>query len=318
MNLAGATNATLILTNLQLPQFGDYNAIVSNVFGSVTSSVAILQLLQTPVITQTPSPVTTVAGENVTFTVVVTNTATLPITYRWIRAGSAFATNVLNTRTGSMTLLDVRTNATGFTNGPGTFRVVCVNAAGTVTSGNFTLTVLAAVVPAATTLPATNVTVAGATLTGLVNPNGATTWAGFEFGTNLSYGSSTPAVNLGNGTNALSLITVVSGLWPGATYHFRVVAGNSGGTNFGSNQTFVTTGPGSAPALFSPEKQGGQFSLSVATVNGATYYLERTTSLSDSNWNWTAVANVPGNGLVQSLSDLSATNSQSFYRVRVE
>ena len=315
VSLAAATNATLILTNLQLPQFGDYTAVVSNAFGSVTSSVATLILLQIPVITQTPSPVTTVAGENVTFTVVVTNTATLPITYRWIRAGSAFATNVLNSRTCSITIYNVRTNGTA-TNSPGSFRVGCTNAAGTVNSSTFALTVLPAVAPSAITLPATNVTAAAATLTSLVNPNGGTTWGSFEFGTDLSYGSSTPAVSMGSGTNSLSLSTVVSGLLPGATYHFRVVAGNSGGTNFGSDQTFVTTSPGLPPALFSLEKQGGLFSLSVVTVNGAIYYLERTTSLSDSNW--TAVANVPGNGLVQSLSDLSATNAHSFYRVRVE
>lgn len=315
-NVAGATNATLMLTNVQSPQFGDYTVAVSNAFGSATSSVATLNLLQTPVITQTPSPVTTVAGENVTFTVVVTNTATLPITYRWLRQGNAFATNELNSRTGSMTLLNVRTNATGFTNGPGSFRVVCVNAAGTVNSINFALTVLPAVAPSVTTLPATNVTAATATLTGSVNPNSATTWARFDYGTNAGYGSSTPAVNIGNGTNALAFSEAVSGLLPNTTYHFRIAAGNSGGTNFGSDQTFVTSGMVVAPALFFPVKQAGQFSVSFITLSGTTYHLECASSLGASNW--VTLGSVLGDGLLHSLADLSATNAQSFYRVRAE
>ena len=128
--------------------------------------------------------------------------------------------------------------------------------------------------------------------------------------------SSTPEVAVGNGISSVSLSNVVAGLAGGTTYHFRLVAGNAGGTNFGSDQTFTTSAMPLALTLTSPAKQGAQLSVSITTVIGATYHLECTPSLGATNW--TAVANVSGNGFVQNLIDFSATNAQSFYRVRVE
>ena len=61
---------------------------------------------------------------------------------------------------------------------------------------------------------------------------------------------------------------------------------------------------------------GNTFSLSLNTQGGKAYFLERTPTLT--NPVWTPVTNLPGNGRIQSLSDLLATNAQSFYRVRIE
>ena len=47
--VAGATNSTLLLTNVQSGQAGDYSVVVSNPFGSVTSSNAVLGINQKPV-----------------------------------------------------------------------------------------------------------------------------------------------------------------------------------------------------------------------------------------------------------------------------
>ena len=46
MDLAGATRSTLILTNVQLSQAGWYSVVLTNVYGSVTSSPAQLTLIQ--------------------------------------------------------------------------------------------------------------------------------------------------------------------------------------------------------------------------------------------------------------------------------
>ncbi len=48
-NLATATNFTLALSNIQPPNAGPYQAIVSNAFGAATSSVVTLSVLGAPV-----------------------------------------------------------------------------------------------------------------------------------------------------------------------------------------------------------------------------------------------------------------------------
>jgi hypothetical protein len=54
-NIPGATNANLILPNLSLGNAGNYWAIVSNTFGSVTSSVALVQVIRPPTIVKVAS-----------------------------------------------------------------------------------------------------------------------------------------------------------------------------------------------------------------------------------------------------------------------
>lgn len=47
-NLVGATNSTLVLTNVNMAQSGNYRVIVSNAGGSITSSNAVVSVLQAP------------------------------------------------------------------------------------------------------------------------------------------------------------------------------------------------------------------------------------------------------------------------------
>jgi len=47
-NVAGATASSLILTNVQPGQAGDYLVIVSNALGAVTSSNAVLVVVPSP------------------------------------------------------------------------------------------------------------------------------------------------------------------------------------------------------------------------------------------------------------------------------
>lgn len=81
----------------------------------------------------------------------------------------------------------------------------------------------------------------GATLTGLVNPNFGPTLYRFEYGTSTEYGSQTPAGGpIGEDNVDHSVSTEVTGLIPGTTYHFRVVAINFAGTDVGPDRTFDT------------------------------------------------------------------------------
>ena len=132
--VSGATNANCVLSSVTLSQSGNYQAVVSNPGGSVTSAVATLLVLPAPVapgITQQPVGRTMTVGETVDFTVVADGTA--PLRYQWL----------LNNAT-----LPGRTNATLLltniqTLQAGNYTVVVSNLAGTARSATATLTVSA-------------------------------------------------------------------------------------------------------------------------------------------------------------------------------
>jgi hypothetical protein len=94
--------------------------------------------------------------------------------------------------------------------------------------------------PLAVTGPATGVNFNSATLTGDVTPNGFDTTASFEWGPDTSYGSSTPAEFVGNGSDAIPYSAGLTGLTSETTYHYRLVATNPMGTSYGADAEFTT------------------------------------------------------------------------------
>lgn len=95
-----------------------------------------------------------------------------------------------------------------------------------------------ATLPGAVTRAAAGHTTTTATLNGAANPNGSATTVWFEYGPSLGYGTRTPVANIGSGTNAIPLSETLTGLDPGASYHFRVVASNSFGVVQGGDMVF--------------------------------------------------------------------------------
>ena len=93
--------------------------------------------------------------------------------------------------------------------------------------------------PTATTAAAAGVGVNGATLGGTALTEAAATTY-FQYGASTAYGAATPGQSVGGSRSAQSLAAAVSGLAPGTTYHFRMVAENAGGTSYGADQTFTT------------------------------------------------------------------------------
>jgi DNA-binding beta-propeller fold protein YncE len=81
-----------------------------------------------------------------------------------------------------------------------------------------------------------------AKLGALVVPGGIQTTYRFEYGPTSAYGSSTPFPegSVGEGLEARAVWASASGLAPGSTYHYRVVAANELGTVYGPDQTFTT------------------------------------------------------------------------------
>jgi len=88
--LAGATNPTLTLPNVQLADVGAYSVTVSNVVGAISSSAAILSGVN-PVPTITTQPVAFASGTtggSVTLTVAASGTG---LTYQWRKYGVPIA-----------------------------------------------------------------------------------------------------------------------------------------------------------------------------------------------------------------------------------
>jgi len=95
--------------------------------------------------------------------------------------------------------------------------------------------------PDVITLPATGIWLTDAILHGSVDANYFSSAVTFEWGLTAAYGNSitaTPAQVTGN--SVVTVISTLSGLNPGTTYHFRCVATNSGGTGYGEDVTFTT------------------------------------------------------------------------------
>ncbi|HEY3855742.1 MAG TPA: immunoglobulin domain-containing protein, partial [Verrucomicrobiae bacterium] len=93
-NIAGATNATLTITNVQGTDAGTYTVVVTDPAGSVTSSNAVLTALFPAAITTSPISQAVSAGTTVTFTGVASGTA--PLSYQW-QFGGTNITDATNT-----------------------------------------------------------------------------------------------------------------------------------------------------------------------------------------------------------------------------
>lgn len=101
--------------------------------------------------------------------------------------------------------------------------------------------------PTATTAPASGIGAAAATLNGTVsNPEAMAMVTDFQYGTTTSYGSTTSPQGNVAASGSLSPAVGITGLQPGTTYHFRIVASGPMGTVYGADQTF-TTASASAP-----------------------------------------------------------------------
>jgi hypothetical protein len=96
--------------------------------------------------------------------------------------------------------------------------------------------------PTVVTGAASSVSQTSATLGATVNPNGGeVSECKFEYGTTASYGSSgLCSPSPGSGSSPVAVSAAVTGLSANSIDHFRVVATSSGGTSYGSDQTFKT------------------------------------------------------------------------------
>lgn len=134
--IAGVTTPTLMLSALVAADAGEYSVVVTNLYGAVTSSVAVLTV-NDPAILTPPLSRTNVAGDTAQLSALAAGT--LPLAYQWRHDGTNVpgATGLLtNWSTQTLTI----TNLQPATAGAYTF--VVSNAIGVATSAVATLTLL--------------------------------------------------------------------------------------------------------------------------------------------------------------------------------
>ena len=228
--VAGATNDALTLNNAQQVDAAKYSVVVTNIAGSVTSSIAVLTVIVPPSIMQQPQSQTVTNGAGAAFTVAATGTA--PLSYQWDFNGAvlSMATNA------TLTLTDVQA-----TNG-GKYSVVVTNVAGSVTSSAATLAVVLPVGPltVAITFPTNDASfVAG-------SPIEITALASEPNGSIASIALYNNATNLLGGTNVASF----SGLWtnaPAGAQILTAVATDAAGLSTTSAPVAIQVAPSCDP-----------------------------------------------------------------------
>ena len=129
------------------------------------------------------------------------------------------------------------------------FRPLAVNSIGAINASYSTFTTTACPPTAAT--GAATVKSGGTTLNGTVSANGGAATVTFEYGATASYGDAVSAGQsplAGSARNA-AVSATITGLTCGSVYHYRAGAGNSAGTSYGSDATFIIP---CAPTLTAP------------------------------------------------------------------
>jgi plastocyanin len=131
--LAGAAMSSLTINNAQPANAGNYSAVVTNAFGAVTSSVAILMVQgvtnNPPTITTQPHSQSVTVGQAASFSVGASGTP--PLSFQWLFGGTALAGATMS----SLTINNAQAaNA-------GNYSAVVANAFGSVTSSVAVLTV---------------------------------------------------------------------------------------------------------------------------------------------------------------------------------
>lgn len=122
--------------------------------------------------------------------------------------------------------------------------------------------------PSVTGIAVNAITTTSATVAASVNPNLQDTSVVVNYGRTPSYGSSTPAVDIGAGNSSVPFTAAITGLAPNTIYHFDVVATNADGRTTTSDGVFTTLPPLTA-SIARATTTGPALSLTIACAGGS-------------------------------------------------
>ncbi len=119
------------------------------------------------------------------------------------------------------------------------FRLVATSALGTTRGADAAFSTLGAPVVATGPVELGSLSIGSVRVNGTVNPRGSSTSWWFEYGRTRAYGFRTPTTTV-NGTADVAASAVLTGLSPGARWHYRLVAQSAAGTTAGLDASFAT------------------------------------------------------------------------------
>jgi hypothetical protein len=298
-NIANATNTTLTIPNVQPTNAGNYSVLVTNAYGSVLSSNAMLTVGIPPIITNQPVGQRVSIGCDTAFNIVAGGTG--PLAYQWRQANST-----INGQTNSNLILH-NVQLADFTN----YYVIITNMYGSVTSSNG---ILLQDHP-----PTTGQDIIQRLATGDVKVKISTLLA------NDTDADSDTLVLSGVGTNTAAGGTVSSdGKWvyysPPAGYTnadaftYTVSDGFCGGIATGNVLVQVTTSSGSSHNFKIYLQPNGSVLLVFAGIPNWTYRIQYADTLPPVNWTDLSTNTADALGVYQ-YTDTPPPNSPSrFYR----
>jgi hypothetical protein len=156
-----------------------------------------------------------------------------------------------------------------------------------------------------------------------VYPNGSGTTYSWQYGTTTAYGQSTAPLDAGSGQAPVSITSTLSGLTPGTSYHYRLVARNALGITYGYDFTLKTEGT-SGEALTSLKvtavKMTGAKTAkvrgTVAVAGGSTTY-HFVYGTGGNYRHSTSAETVWGSGATPVTATLTGLTPHATYRVRL-
>ena len=290
VKFSGVNSNALTVAAVATTDAGNYSVVITNLAGSITSSVAALAVVSAPTFGSQPVSQTVNAGTNATFTVSAAGSA--PLAYQWLKNNSPLANtgNISGATTTALTLATVSASDAA------SYTVSVSNSLGSITSAVATLTVI--IPPTITSPPAAQtvangssaqfaVTATGsAPLTYLWLKNGVGLTNGVKFSGVTSNVLTIASVTTNELGNYSVVVTNLAGSASSAAAALTVVASPTFVTLpanqtvvAGANGSFTVTAAGSAPLYYqwlknnSPLANGGNISgattatLTVATVS---------------------------------------------------
>ncbi len=290
--LPGATGPVLELSNVQATNNGLYAVVVSNPFGAVTSTVAVLNVFSAPWIVAQPADLNVSPGDPAFFSVQAA--AYPPPDYQWFFN----ETNLLADATDAVLTIPEALDELA-----GLYSVVVTNDLGSITSRLARLTLG---VPAFVSVPPQSVTVTSGGTALFAVVGGGTPPLSYQW----YFNCNTP---LPGATEAILELTNVN---PAQSGQYCVLVSNRYGAELSLPVSLRVLTP---PDYLTLSRTGTIVTLEFSTLANQFYTVQFRDDLRTAEWSALRKgSNRPGTGLPMILQDPQATGPHRFYRILIE